>query len=700
MIDDSEVQKHLKTLTVLLVDDEESTRELSRELLSRFVNVLITADNGEEGLEAYRNQSPDIVITDIQMPIMNGLAMIREIRRYDNQKQVPIFIMTAFDHLDYLKDAINLGVYEFVLKPLNVAMFMGSLQGCARRLLAEKVYKKTQKELVISRNMYAELFDFAPVAYVIFDLKGTIKAVNSTGGQLLGREKGLLTDTPFGSYIASEDDRELFSHHIESVLQSEEMQRCDIKLARPDATEIHGQLQSVAMRTEIGGSISILSSIVDGTAGEYLKKEVQSALEYAENIVETVREPLVVLNSDLKILTANHSFYNTFKVLPEETIGNFIYDVGNRQWDIPALRVLFEEILPHDTMFNGYEVEYDFPGIGRKIILLNARQIFRRDVGSHIILLAMEDITERKRTEIVLHQHRMQLQVLNEDLERRINEEVVKNREKDIILLHADKMSSIGQLAAGVAHEINNPIAFIVSNLVALKRYAETFGAFFKSVGQLVKIDGSDERERLFDEAVQNQGIMSILDDIDPLIAESSEGADRVKRIVLDLKNFARMDDSGFEWSDLNECVRSTVNLVRNEIKYDSGLTLQLGEIPQVRCSRHQISQVILNLLVNAAHSIKRPGSITVTTTHVGDYVLLSVGDNGCGMSEEVRKRIFEPFYTTKEVGKGTGLGLSISYSIIRQHHGEILVESEPGVGTTITVKLPVLSDKEQLQSV
>ncbi len=115
--------------------------------------------------------------------------------------------------------------------------------------------------------------------------------------------------------------------------------------------------------------------------------------------METVREPLVVLNSDLKILTANHSFYDTFKVTPEETIGNFIYDLGNRQWDIPKLRVLFEKILPHDTVFNGYEVEHDFPGIGRKTILLNARQIFRKKIGSHIILLAMEDITERKRVE-------------------------------------------------------------------------------------------------------------------------------------------------------------------------------------------------------------------------------------------------------------------------------------------------------------
>jgi diguanylate cyclase (GGDEF)-like protein/PAS domain S-box-containing protein len=130
-----------------------------------------------------------------------------------------------------------------------------------------------------------------------------------------------------------------------------------------------------------------------------LETEIQDAREYAENIVETVREPLVVLNSDLKVLTANQSFYDSFKVTPGETIGNFIYDLGNRQWDIPSLRILFEKILPHDTVINGYEVEHDFEGIGRKIILLNARQIFRKNIGSDIILLAMEDITERKLAE-------------------------------------------------------------------------------------------------------------------------------------------------------------------------------------------------------------------------------------------------------------------------------------------------------------
>lgn len=130
-----------------------------------------------------------------------------------------------------------------------------------------------------------------------------------------------------------------------------------------------------------------------------LETEIQDAREYAENIIETVREPLLVLNSDLQVLTANHSFYDMFKVTPEETIGNFIYHLGNRQWDIPKLRALLEDILPHDAVLNGYEVEHEFFNIGRKTMLLNARQIFGRNVGSHLILLAIEDITERKRLE-------------------------------------------------------------------------------------------------------------------------------------------------------------------------------------------------------------------------------------------------------------------------------------------------------------
>ena len=260
-------------------------------------------------------------------------------------------------------------------------------------------FRRTQEELELSRNKYAELYDFAPVGIFTFDMAGRIKEVNLAGARLLGIERELLINKPFISFIAAANDRKIFSSHLESVMNKNGTQRCELRLLVKDGTEIYGLLQSVTVDAAESNDNYIHSSIVDGTVAKQLETEIQDAREFAENIVETVREPLVVLNSDLKILTANHSFYDTFKVTPEETIGNFIYDLGNRQWDIPKLRILFEEILPHDTVFNGYEVEHDFLGIGRKTILLNGRQIFRENIGSHIILLAMEDITERKQLE-------------------------------------------------------------------------------------------------------------------------------------------------------------------------------------------------------------------------------------------------------------------------------------------------------------
>jgi len=201
---------------------------------------------------------------------------------------------------------------------------------------------RVQEELELSRNKYAELYDFAPVGYFTFDSHGVILEVNLTGAQMLGIERRLLANKPFAGFIADADGREIFPGHLETVLQREGMQRCEIRLKGKDGKVIHGQILSVTVDDIESKDGHIFSSIVDGTVAKQLESEIQDAREYAENIVETVHKPLVVLDSDLKILTANQSFYDTFKVTPEETIGNFIYDLGNRQWDIPKLRVLIE----------------------------------------------------------------------------------------------------------------------------------------------------------------------------------------------------------------------------------------------------------------------------------------------------------------------------------------------------------------------
>jgi diguanylate cyclase (GGDEF)-like protein/PAS domain S-box-containing protein len=254
-------------------------------------------------------------------------------------------------------------------------------------------------ELELSRNKYAELYDFAPVGYFTLDRQGRIKEVNLAGAKLLGEGRKSLADASFKNFIADAAGRKIFSDHLETVLQKPGMHRCEIRLAGRDGALIYGLFQSVRVDLFEAEEYRILSSIVDGTQSKQLEKEIQTARKYAENIVETVREPLLVLDSDLKILTANRSFYQTFRVKPEATVGKLIQDIGNRQWDSPELKALFKAILAHGTEFNDYEVEHDFPAIGRRVFQLNARGISRDDIGAPIILLAMEDITKRKQAE-------------------------------------------------------------------------------------------------------------------------------------------------------------------------------------------------------------------------------------------------------------------------------------------------------------
>ena len=255
------------------------------------------------------------------------------------------------------------------------------------------------QDLELSRNKYAELYDFAPVGYFTWDGQGRIKEVNLAGAKLLGKERKSLADVFFSNFIADAAGRKIFSDHLETVRKKQGMHRCEIRLAGRDGAVIHGLFQSVRVDLFESEECRILCSIVDGTLAKQLEKEIQTARKYAENIVETVREPLVVLDTDLRILTANHSFYQTFRVKPEATVGKLIQDIGNRQWDRPELKALFQAILAQGAQFNDFEVEHDFPGIGRKVFQLNARGISRDDIGAPIILLALEDITQRKQAE-------------------------------------------------------------------------------------------------------------------------------------------------------------------------------------------------------------------------------------------------------------------------------------------------------------
>lgn len=307
-----------------------------------------------------------------------------------------------------------------------------------------------------------------------------------------------------------------------------------------------------------------------------------------------------------------------------------------------------------------------------------------------------KDITERLAMQAKLQEY---AQNLERRVEERTSELMDRNitlektlqqlKEAQVQLFQAEKMASLGQLSAGVAHEINNPIGFVNSNLCTLKKYVQSIHDYSYGVDRVLAGGDQSATEDLA-RLKRVKKIDFILEDVASVIEESLEGTERVKSIVQDLKSFSYQDREDLVPYDLNKGIKSTLNIVWNELKYKVEVVEELNDLPMVHCFPQQINQVVLNLLVNAAQAIQERGKIVVHTDVKEDEVIIEVSDTGSGISPEHLPRIFEPFFTTKELGKGTGLGLSISYRIIEKHGGSIEVQSEVGVGTTFTIHLPV----------
>ena len=290
--------------------------------------------------------------------------------------------------------------------------------------------------------------------------------------------------------------------------------------------------------------------------------------------------------------------------------------------------------------------------------------------GEVVALLALA--VDNWRTHDDLQARVAHLRAMNEEVQA-VNRRLAETQHQ---LLQSEKMASIGQLAAGVAHEINNPIGYVSSNLSTLSGYVKDLFSLLGPSAAAAAGSGVD--------------VEFLREDTVALLGECDEGLSRVKKIVQDLKDFSRVDQAeAWADADLVDCLTSTLNIVHNEIKYKAVVVKELQPLPAVPCIASQINQVFLNLLVNAGQAIERDGRITLRSGHDAAEVWLEVQDNGCGIPGDQLDRIFDPFFTTKPVGQGTGLGLSLSYSILRKHHGRVEVRSEVGAGTCFRVVLP-----------
>ena len=289
-----------------------------------------------------------------------------------------------------------------------------------------------------------------------------------------------------------------------------------------------------------------------------------------------------------------------------------------------------------------------------------------------------QEIQERKQAQGRLEHEKDEQRKLIQQLEQ-----------AHIQLLQSEKLASIGQLAAGVAHEINNPIGFVHSNLNTLRAWVQGLLHVISAYERLTEEPDGQARAHL-DAARRGADFDYVRDDIVGLIDESLDGSMRVRRIVQALRDFSRPGGEAWEFADLHAGLDSTLNVVHNEIKYKAKVVRAFGTLPRVECIPSQLNQVFMNLLLNAAQAIPDQGVITICTEENDHWVSITIADNGIGMPPEVAARIFDPFFTTKPVGQGTGLGLSVSHGIVARHGGRIDVVTKLGMGTAFTVVLPV----------
>lgn len=439
-------------------------------------------------------------------------------------------------------------------------------------------------------------------------------------------------------------------------------------------------------------------------------KNLQKTLERSRNKLRTVldglNEEIAAVDRDNHFVSLNEAAVKALGHPYDDLIGKNCFEV-NKDLAEPIWRGKIAQIA--QRVFDRGEAEYLLDKYEDKKGKLKVKQqsvlpIKEENGPIEQVILVSRDVTQEYKKTYEIRQLNERLKKTSVEVNAKnlkLKKALTKIEETQTQIIQSEKMASIGQLAAGVAHEINNPIGFVSSNL-------RTLGDYRQDLGKLI------DHYRGFVESIRNQSFTSnmpnelitqieaieameenvdidfIQEDMGDLVRDCIEGAERIRKIVLDLKDFAHPGEDKPKATDINNGIESTLNVVYNELKYKAKIIKNYGDLPIIQCYPQQINQVFMNILVNAAQAIERNGEIRIDTELNDDVVEIRISDTGCGIPEKNLTRIFDPFFTTKDVGKGTGLGMNIAYNIVQKHNGTITVESKVGRGTTFKIRLPL----------
>ncbi len=419
---------------------------------------------------------------------------------------------------------------------------------------------------------------------------------------------------------------------------------------------------------------------VIGNLGEsHKEREDRQCAVLFNAIFDAAQTGLLILNIDnQQIMDVNPTAAATLGYLVDDLLGGLIHN---------CIPYEIEQGCPfHQNDTGGRSGIMDLLKSDGTLVPVMYSFTALQDDFSNLVVFSFLDISERIASE----------NDLRESHDKLLQANIQLKEHKDRIV-QSEKLASIGQLAAGVAHEINNPVGYVTSNLGTINEYIDVMKAVIEQYSELAKLnDDETEKRKIIEEHIteiwDDEDLEFIMDDTNKVMSESMEGVHRVAEIVQNLKSFAREDSDARGPHSINDGIDAMIKMVWNELKYSCEVVREYGQVPVVQCHKGQINQVIMNMLVNASHAMPEKGGIITISTRVTDSKLeICIADNGTGIPEEILSKIFDPFFTTKDIGKGTGLGLSISHGIISDHDGSIEVESEIGKGTTFRIYLPLI---------
>ncbi len=465
---------------------------------------------------------------------------------------------------------------------------------------------------------------------------------------------------------------------IEEAFQSGELVRTVREMRLHRALKRTYEISAEPIKSEKGLPAAVVVILRDVTASldhmnlQELTAKIKRAKKEWEATMDCVQDFVILVDGQNRVKRVNRPLVDFIGLSYNKIIGQ----------DLAT--ILAAHGMKSDRCFiDSQECEYKHLPLGR-IFAMRSFKLRASEDNEQVITFT--DISASKEAA-------RQLEAKNTELEQAFA--ALKTTQSK--LLQQEKMASVGQLAAGVAHEINNPIGFVTSNINSLNKYAAKINEFLELQNKFIDAYcPSAEKIQALDDRRRKMKIDFILEDMADLIVESLDGVERVKKIVQNLKNFSRVDQAERSEADINACLEETITIAWNELKYKCTIHKEYGDLPLIKCYPQQLNQVFMNMLVNSAHAMDEPGVITIKTWYADQSIFIAISDTGCGIAADKLAHVFEPFYTTKAVGKGTGLGLSISYDIIvQQHNGEISIQSEEGKGTTFTICLPLPEQEE-----